>query len=169
MNVTIGIDNGQSGSVAILGPLPAVFAPVPTFECLHHSRSKGGVTRRLHRAKLSQIIRDYQKSVPCSDHAPAVRVYLERPYTGKFLNATLPAHRFFESTLCLLDDMDLGYEVIDSRDWQSVELPAIRGTPELKKASRLRGCQLYPHLRDAVTKHGDADSLLIAHRYHHHT
>lgn len=153
--IVIGIDNGSSGSVAILGENvgPQFFA-VPTQESMHYGKTRAGTTQRLDRAALKRAI-NYGNA----------QVFIERPYTGKFLNATLPAHRFFEATICTLEDLGLGFQVIDSRDWQSAFFPNVKGSADLKKASRLRGIELYPQLKDAITKQGDADGLLIAHKF----
>lgn len=162
--ITIGFDNGSSGTVGILShEHPPRFFLVPTRECPHFGRSKKGTTRRLDRDTLAGMLKQelHVAGVP-----PAgVRVFLERPYSGKFLNAVIPAMRFYEATLCVMEDLHLGVQTIDSRDWQPRFFANVKGSAELKKASKLRGIELYPQFADAITKHGDADGLLIAHRY----
>jgi hypothetical protein len=159
--ITIGIDNGSSGSVAVLHEVPgaATFQPVPTQDYLHYGK-KGSIGRRLDRAALRDLLMG-------PGFARRARVYVERPFSGRFINAVVPAHRFFEATIIVLEDLGLGYEVIDSGTWQKPLLGNVSGSPALKLASRLRGVQLYPHLKDAITRHGDADGLLIAHHFHY--
>lgn len=160
--VTVGIDNGSTGSVGIfIDQNPPTYFSIPTQDCLHYGKD-GRIEKRLSRLALARTLVEAQGNRPNSE----VRVYLERPYTGKFLNATLPAHRFFEATLCTLEDLELGYQVVDSRDWQPVVLGKIKGSAELKHASKLRGVQLFPHLREIIERRGDADGLLIAYRWH---
>ncbi len=99
--------------------------------------------------------------------ARRARVYVERPFSGRFINAVVPAHRFFEATIITLEDLGLGYEVLDSAVWQKPLLGPIKGSAELKRASALRGVQLYPQFKDVIARHGDADGLLIAHHFHY--
>lgn len=153
---TIGIDNGSTGSIGILSRDGAFFESIPTVEYLHYGK-KGSISQRLDRESLTKLVENYVASG---------RVYIERPFTGKFINAVIPAHRFFEATIITLEDLRIGYEVVDSREWQTDLLGPVKGSAFLKKASRLRGIQLYPQLAGAIKSHGDADGLLIAHHYH---
>ena len=41
----------------------------------------------------------------------------------------------------------------------------IKTTAKLKQASMLRGVELFPAYKERITKHKDADGLLIAYRY----
>lgn len=168
---TIGIDNGSTGSIGILTTEGALFESVPTQDYLHYGK-KGTISKRLDRAALSHLLSPY--CVPQGSVAGVtrwigrsnVRVFIERPFTGKFINAVIPAHRFFEATIIVLEDMQLGYEVVDSGAWQAALLGGVSGSAQLKRASKLRGEQLYPALKGAIKSQGDADGLLIAHHYH---
>jgi len=177
--VTVGIDNGSSGSIGIITPWGASFGKVPTQDYLHYGQ-RGTISKRLDRRELNALlVRSFgtpELIEACGTYPwvgfSNICVRIERPFTGKFMNAVLPAHRFFEATICVLEDYyrrhGLGYEVVDSREWQKPMLGAgVKGTVELKKASRLRGTQLYPQFRDEIAAHGDADGLLIAHHFHH--
>jgi hypothetical protein len=169
--ITVGIDNGQSGSVGILTGSSARFEPVPTEPYLHYGK-KGTIGKRLLRkghGGLHGLIWGACPLLPdqvTQVNPDLVRVYIERPFSGKFMNAVLPAHRFFEATIIVMEDLGLGYEVVDSGPWQKAMLGNVTGSAELKKASKLRGIQMYPQFRDFITKHGDADGLLMARYYH---
>ena len=165
----IGIDNGASGSVGVIHEGIAVhFGPVPTQPYLHYGK-KGSIGQRLDRVALKGLLRDaprpQDRPLVWEFDPSKIRVYVERPFSGKFINAVVPAHRFFEATIITLEDMNLGYEVIDSGVWQKSLLGSVTGSADLKKASKLRGIQMYPGFKDAITKQGDADGLLIAHRF----
>ena len=165
MRITIGIDNGSTGSIGIIGPDGVTFEAIPTQDYLHYGK-KGSISKRLDRCALTNLV-----EVQLKEHSPigcqlVTRVYIERPFTGKFINAVIPAHRFFEATIIALEDLGLGYEVVDSREWQAAVLGNIKGSALLKKASKLRGIQLYPALSAAIISQGDADGLLIAHHFH---
>jgi hypothetical protein len=164
--LTIGIDNGSSGSLGIILNSQAVhFGPVPAQDYLHYGK-KGSISKRLNREALSFLFHAQNiGQEEWDEFARSVRVFVERPFSGKFINAVVPAHRFFEATIITLEDLGIGYEVVDSGPWQKALLGGVTGSPELKKASKLRGIQLYPHLADSIKKHGDADGLLICHHY----
>jgi len=145
---------------------------------LHYGK-KGQISQRLDRQALDALLRKltgvYDGLETCANPGwvgyDNIRVYIERPFSGKFINAVVPAHRFFESTICVMEDFDnghgLGYEVVDSGPWQKSVLGNVHGSKELKLASKLRAKQLYPQLADVIDKHGDGDGLLIAHHFHY--
>lgn len=154
----IGIDNGSTGTIGIIAPGGVQFLETPVVESLHYGK-KGGLIKRLDRSAFKALLAGINP-------VEAV-VKIERPFTAgpMMINAMLHAHRFFESTICTLEDLGLGYEVIDSGTWQKAMLGDVKGSPELKKASKLRATQLYPQFTDAIKRHGDADGLLICHYY----
>lgn len=152
----IGIDNGSTGTIGIIAPDGVKFLETPVVESLHYGK-KGGLIKRLDRPAFKTLLAGLNP-VDCI-------VKIERPFTAgpMMINAMLHAHRFFESTICTLEDLGFGYEVIDSGTWQKAMLGEVKGSPELKKASKLRGIQLYPQFSDLIKKHGDADGILISH------
>lgn len=153
----IGIDNGTSGSIGIIGPHGVIFELIPIKDSLLGKAGKH--IKRVNVTKLMDILAPYKER--------DIFAYVERPFTGQFLNAVLPAQRSFEAVLIALELLNIGYEVIDSKQWQLPILGQIKGSSELKKASMLRGCQMYPKLASSIKDHGDADGLLIAHHYWH--
>ena len=175
MSTIIGVDNGSTGSLGIFRDgTPVHFGPIPTQPYLHYGKG-GTISNRLDRGALKRLL----ANAPASELVGAtgathrvldlnkVRVYIERPFTGapNMLKAMLSAHRFFEATIITLEDLGLGYEVIDSGVWQKPVLGDVKGSKELKLASKLRGVQMYPQFKDAITEQGDADGLLIAHHF----
>ena len=164
MRTIIGIDNGSTGTIGIITPSGAHFFETPTQEYLHYGK-KGTVSNRLDRKATAEKI---NASLSASGvTVDQVRVFIERPFTAgpMMIKSMLSAHRMFEATICLLEDLNLGYDVIDSGEWQKPVLGGIKGSPELKKASLLRGSQLYPQFAAEIKRHGDADGLLIAHHF----
>jgi hypothetical protein len=97
------------------------------------------------------------------------RAYVERPFTGSamMINTTVLSARAHEAVLIVLEQLGIGAQTIDSKEWQVPILGAVKGSAELKKASKLRGAQMYPALAATINDHGDADALLMAHHYHH--
>lgn len=149
----IGIDNGTSGSWSALGPDWVYFASMPTKMSI-----LGKKERRITRIDMPLLSGQLYA-------AKASKAYLERPFTGRFLNAVLPAQRAFEAVLIALEEARVPYEVIDSKTWQKPLLGDVKGSENLKRASMDLGCKLYPQLAYQIAKHGDADGLLIAHYF----
>lgn len=157
MKTYIGIDNGTSGSIGILTPgLPAAMIRPPSKseqDCTKHVQSITRIDHDKLYAMLDDLIDTEELLVVC-----------ERPLKNpKLFMATVSAVRAFESTWIVLERLGLPRQVIDSRAWQSVLLPAgTKGAPALKKASSQIGTQLFPHLASEIAKQKDADGLLIA-------
>jgi hypothetical protein len=160
MKITIGIDNGCSGTIGIIGPDGTIFETMPSKDELQGRAGK--VIKRVDWEALRHLLLPY---FDCGTRQ--IRVHIERPFTGKFLNAVLPGQRSYEAVLVVTEMLGFSRQTVDSRDWQKALLPGVTGSPELKRASMLLGIQLYPQFADQIKKHGDADGLLIAHHFHH--
>ena len=160
MKTTIGIDNGPTGTIGILNDrFGALFEETPTQPCLHYGK-KGTKTQRLNREELLRLLTLLESS--------PIMAYLERPFTGRFPAANISAARFYEATIISLEDLGIGYRTIDSREWQLPMLGKVKGSANLKKASMMRGIEMFPSHAKAIKSHGDADGLLIASFYHSH-
>jgi hypothetical protein len=158
-HITCAVDNGTSGSVAVLGPDGSIFEPTPVLECLHGKAGK--IIKRLDHAAFKALLEAH------CDRAKT-HVYLERPFTAgpMFITTSILAARTYEATLVIIEQLGIGYTTIDSKEWQKPVLGDIKGSPALKKASLLRGVQMFPAHAAAIKSHGDADGLLIAHHFH---
>ena len=157
--IFIGIDNGVSGSIGIIivSPFSKVshFIPMPTFSQQNYTKAKKNITRVDHE-KLYDILQ--------LDSYVGAEIILERPMVNPTrFQATQSALRALEATLIILEELRLSISYIDSKEWQKVLLPqGTKGTPELKKASIDIGIRLFPEHREAITRHKDADGLLLA-------
>lgn len=156
--ITIGLDNGSTASCAILLENTATFFSVPTKEELHYSKA-GKIINRIDVDELKLALAPFKTNA---------QAYLERPFTGgpMFINTMLLSQRAYEAALIALEQLGIGVITVDSKSWQATQLPGVKGSAELKKASKLRGIQLYPSLTATINAHGDADGLLIARHYH---
>lgn len=158
---TIAIDNGVTGSIAILGPNCCMLTSTPTKGAV--MGKAGNIIRRVDIEELKLWIGNAFPLVPNGVHA-----YIEKPFTGsaKFIKTTVLAARAFEATAIAMEQLEIGYEVVSSGDWQKAMLPGVKGRPALKSASRAKGIQLYPALKATIEEIGDADSLLMATHFH---
>lgn len=149
----IGIDNGISGSIGIVERNEGFMESflVPTKSGQDYTKKKQNVTR-IDSVKLKEKLLPYCTDVNCF-------AILERPLNNPTrMRATLSALRALESTLVILEDLKIPYQFIDSKEWQKLFLPNIKGD-ELKAGSFLKGKQLFPM---CDLKHKDLDGLLIA-------
>jgi hypothetical protein len=159
---TIAIDNGTTGSIAIMGPDGVFFDEIPTKEFL--MGKSGKVVRRINVQELATM---FEQRLPASAGAYC-DAYVERPFTGSamMINTTVLSARAHEAVLIVLEHFSIGTQTVDSRAWQKAILGNVTGSSELKKASKLRGMQMFPAHAKAIKDHGDADSLLMAQYYH---
>ena len=138
---------------------------------------RSGYTRFLETPTKMSIMGKTERHIARIDHSSLIRLfkdiydgprqihaYLERPYTGKFVNAMLPGQRAFEATLVCLEMVGIEYTVVDSKEWQKAILGPIKGSAELKVASYQKGIEMYPQFADVIKTHKDADGLLLADR-----
>lgn len=149
-----GIDNGTSGTIGLISPDETIFFPTPVIKELSYTKAAKYITRIDHK-KLYDVF-SVLENLP-------VKILLERPYTGQQIKAIQSAMRAIESTLVVLELLKIPYEYIDSKEWQRELLPnGIKGSANLKKASKQIGIRLFPQFKNEIEKHGDADGLLIA-------
>lgn len=158
---TCAVDNGVTGTVAILGPDGPFFDEVPTFQYLMGKAGK--VIRRIDTEELITMIFN---RIPTGAHN--VTGYVERPFTGSLcmVNTMVLSARAHEAVLICLKRLNIGESTVDSKEWQAAMLGTVKGSPALKQASMLRGMAMYPQFAAQIKSHGDADALLMAHYYH---
>jgi hypothetical protein len=154
MKTYIGIDNGVSGTIGIIyshGKTEFVKTPVKKEQS--YTKKKQEISR--------VVIQDLYEilNIPTD-----VFALVERPMVnGTRFNASMSAVRALEATLNILELLDIPYQYIDSKEWQKELLPnGVKGSEELKKASKDIGCRLFPQHRELIEKHKDADGILIA-------
>ena len=89
---------------------------------------------------------------------------IERPMVNpRAFTATSSALRALEATLIIVEMLECEFIYIDSKEWQREFIASsIIGHDNLKEASMKIGIDLFPNHTTKITKHGDADGLLIA-------
>lgn len=153
MKTYIGIDNGVSGTIGVIEPNYVTFIQTPVKSEQNYTKTKGNVTRI-----DGVVLMEYLNGLS------SCMVLIERPMVNpKRFKATTSALRALEATLVVLEALQLPYQYIDSKEWQRELLPkGVKGSDELKKASKDIGIRLFPKHKELIEKHGDADGLLIA-------
>jgi hypothetical protein len=172
MKITIGIDNGTTGSIGIIvqdeHKTEAMFMETPSKMSILGKKERH--IRRIDHFLLRELITSLallpSVTLKNGNQSAIIHAYIERPFTGRFMGAVLPAQRSFEAVLIILEQLSIPYTVVDSKEWQKSQLPEIKGSKELKAASCELGRAKWLDLAAMVLKHGDADGLLIADYYH---
>lgn len=97
-------------------------------------------------------------------------VVLERPMKNPTrFEQSISACRAFEATLIVLEELNLKYIVIDSKQWQHHFFGKNTANIDLKLESMRKGLDVldknfkkqYNEISEIIKNHGDADSLLI--------
>ena len=154
--VFIGIDNGVSGSIAIISKNGVVFQKTPIIKALNYTKSKQWVNR-IDGLQLGDLVYENVKSI---DSVNKVCCLIERPMInpGRW-KASMSAIRALEATLIVLESISIPYSFLDSKEWQKELLPKGCSKEELKEASLQVAHRLFPNVN---VKGKDADGLLIA-------
>ena len=159
MLVYIGIDNGVTGSIAMLDSDTSLTNEtrlfyMPVRKEQSYTKAKAQITR-IDFAALYDVFYD--------NIYGSCRVFIERPYVNpKGFKATASALRALEATLIVIEYLGFPYQYVDSREWQKLLLPKGLKGAELKHASKDIGIRLFPHMKTEIEKQKDADALLIA-------
>lgn len=153
MKTYIGIDNGASGSIGIIGPDGVEFYSIP-------SRKEQSYTKK--EKKISRI--DFNSLISLVQFHENTFALVERPFVNpQMFTASLSGVRSLEAVQIVLEQCRIPYQFIDSKEWQRDLLPkGVKGRGELKAASTTIGIRLFPEYRATIEKQGDADGLLIA-------
>ena len=153
----IGFDNGvtNNGIGVVDSEGCAALYKLPIKKELSYTKEAKHISR-IDFPALKNLLADILMRSPDQQ----VKVGLERPMVNSTrFNASLSAIRALEATLILMEELQLPYEYIDSKEWQKHLLPkGLKGSDELKKASLDVGKRLFPSLE--LKK--DADGVLIA-------
>jgi len=153
--IYVGIDNGVTGSIGIIEGDEANMCLTPVFKELGFQKTIKRHISRIDHEKLLYLLSDLD-SRQCF-------VGFERPLVNpQNFQSTCSAMRSLESTLLVIEKLKLPFEYIDSKGWQKMLLPPVKGSTALKEASTQIGIRLFPHLRDVIESRGDADGILIA-------
>lgn len=150
----IGVDNGVSGSIGVVDDKGGHWwFKTPTKTEQSYTKTKQNITR-IEINALLELLEPFKDG----------KIFLERPVVNpKMFRTTMSAMRALEATLAVVEFLKIPLEYIDSKEWQKALLPhGVKGSPELKRASKDIGSRLFPKLQEEFEKHGDADGILIA-------
>lgn len=146
----IGIDNGVTGGVTILSQTGEVISHqnTPIKKCLNYTKKKAFISR-VDGIKLKQLLEQAGSNTYCM---------IERPMVNPTrFTATLSALRCLEATETILEQLQIPYEFLDSKEWQKKLLPSGLKGDELKLAANSVAHRLFP--KEHIV---NSDCILIA-------
>ena len=149
----IGIDNGVTGTIAIITPSNRVICEkIPVKVEQSYTKAKQNISR-IEVNKLKIILDSHVDYENCY-------ALIERPMINPTRwKASMSGIRALEATLTILEMLGIPYSYCDSKEWQKSLLPSGLEKEDLKKASLDIGTRLFPGIQ---LKHPDRDGLLIA-------
>lgn len=172
MRTYIGIDNGTTGSIGIIQPYANRFLATPTImqdsytKPVLKKKTKAAKKRTPVQARISRVDHKafHRTLVEVTETSSDILIIIERPMINPMrFKASMSAMRCLESQLVAIEDLNIPYRYIDSKEWQSEFISNdLKGTDSLKLESKLVGVSMWPQYIDLFIKQGDADSMLIA-------
>lgn len=152
MKTFIGIDNGVSGTIGIIGEDYDALLKTPIFQCQDYTKKKK-IISRLDGVEFSKLLNEFKDCNPV--------ILLERPMVNPMrFAASEVALRCHEAMLIVIESLKFPYEFIDSKEWQKVLLPEGTDKKDTKSMSLEIGNRLFPQYKEF--KHPDRDGILIA-------
>jgi hypothetical protein len=123
----IGIDNGVTGSIAIVDDVGRLVFYEPTPVEMRQSYTK--------KKDMFNRIRGDVMHYMLAPFAGKSSVIIERPVTGFSYKAVRSGQRSDEATLTVLEILGMRYEYVDSGQWQKVMLPHLQAPKKAPKGS----------------------------------
>lgn len=155
----IGIDNGVTGTIGCLYNNKSWFFETPIKKEQNYTKAKANISRINHlqlMQKFSEIL------LECLE-LESIMCLIERPMVNPTrFQATTSALRALESTLVVLEILNIPIQFEDSKKWQKLLLPSGSEKEQLKEDSKTIGKRLFPQHTTLIEKHKDADGLLLA-------
>jgi len=145
----LGIDNGVSGGITIISETGEIFVHIktPVEKHLNYTKKKSFINRV-----------DFRKTMSILTAFNITFCMIERSMINPMRwVASVSAIRCLEATEIILEELQIPYQFIDSKEWQKVLLPSGLKGDQLKKAADDVAKRLFP--KQVIV---NSDSLLIA-------
>ena len=163
----VGIDNGVSGAIAYYYNDKMYVMDIPIKNVQNYTKK----VEFINKIDFIELKKIFQELLSYSQ----IKVLWERPFcNSKMFNASLSSMLSYQTTLDVFAELQIPYELVDSKSWQTKLLPngiykitqdksgrnRIKADRKvLKKASIDTANRLYPYLE--IKKDGQADAVMI--------
>lgn len=168
-NLIFGLDNGSTGTISCIDKVAGTlfFMKTPSKIELDYTQD----IKYINRIDTVELKKWFENNISLAkDDNRFIIVILERPMKNPTrFEQSISACRAFEATLIVLEELNLKYIVIDSKQWQHYFFGKNTSNIDLKLESMRKGLDVlnknfkkqYNEISEIIQKHGDADSLLI--------
>lgn len=168
-NLIFGLDNGSTGTISCIDKIAGTisFMKTPSKIELDYTQD----IKYINRIDVVELKKWFENNISLTkDDNRFIIVILERPMKNPTrFEQSISACRAFEATLIVLEELNLKYIVIDSKQWQHYFFGKNTSNIDLKLESMRKGLDVlnknfkkqYNEISEIIQKHGDADSLLI--------
>jgi hypothetical protein len=149
----VALDNGTSANgVALFGPDNLVkYEKLPIKNELSYTKTEHHISR-LDAPGFKKLLSSW--NLPKEQTLVIMERIMINPMRFR---ASISAARCLEAELVVIEELGYNIEYCDSKNWQHILLPDIKGSDELKKASLELGKKMFPQFK----LKRDADPLLI--------
>ena len=168
-NLIFGLDNGSTGTISCINKVDGTisFMKTPSRVELDYTQD----IKYINRIDVVELKKWFETNISLmKDDNRFIIVILERPMKNPTrFEQSISACRAFEATLIVLEELNLKYIVIDSKQWQHYFFGKNTTNIDLKLESMRKGLDVlnknfkkqYNEISEIIKNHGDADSLLI--------
>lgn len=168
-NLIFGLDNGSTGTISCINKVDGTisFMKTPSRVELDYTQD----IKYINRIDVVELKKWFETNISLmKDDNRFIIVILERPMKNPTrFEQSISACRAFEATLIILEELNLKYIVIDSKQWQHYFFGKNTTNIDLKLESMRKGLDVlkknfkkqYNEISEIIKNHGDADSLLI--------
>ena len=168
-NLIFGLDNGSTGTISCINKVDGTisFMKTPSRVELDYTQD----IKYINRIDVVELKKWFETNISLmKDDNRFIIVILERPMKNPTrFEQSISACRAFEATLIILEELNLKYIVIDSKQWQHYFFGKNTINIDLKLESMRKGLDVlkknfkkqYNEISEIIKNHGDADSLLI--------
>ena len=174
VDLIIGIDNGSTGTICswVIKNNKINFLLTPSKRELNYQKQIKYIDRIDHQFMINWIKDQIKYAQKLYKSEIKVILILQRPMVNpQRFDASLNAVRAFEAILIIIEQLNLKYIVIDSKEWQHYFFGKDTALLNLKLESKKYGIKTinqfkkenknYAQYLDIIESHGDADALLI--------
>lgn len=174
VDLIIGMDNGSTGTICswVIKNNKINFLLTPSKRELNYQKQIKYIDRIDHQFMINWIKEQIKYAQKLYKNEIKVILILQRPMVNpQRFEASLNAVRAFEAVLIIIEQLNLKYIVIDSKEWQHYFFGKDTVLLDLKLESKKYGIKTinefkkenknYAQYLDVIESHGDADALLI--------
>lgn len=172
IDLVIGMDNGSTGTICswIIGTNQIDFKQTPSKRECNYQKQINYIDRLNHEQIKSWLKNNIKKTQKLYKREIRIIIIIERPMVNpQRFDASLNAVRAFQSLLVILQQLNIKYLTIDSKQWQHYFFGKDTSFMDLKFESLKMGINVFNQIQpsgfiqmiDIIRNHGDADALLI--------